>query len=90
MTQTHTQCPQVEPEQFPRRTLRWLIVLFILALVGSVLLGLAYHSHAHFAYDGEWWFYWAYGFVASVAMVIVSKFLGFFLKRRENYWEGKS
>jgi predicted Co/Zn/Cd cation transporter (cation efflux family) len=90
MTQIHTQCPKVQPETFNRRALLWLSLLFALMLAGSVLLGVVYHSHTKFTYDGAWWFYSAFGFGASVAMVVASKMLGFFLKRRTGYWEDKA
>lgn len=89
MTQTHTQCKTVEPEKFNTKTRNRLALLFVAALAGSVLVQLTFHPHALFELDGKIWFYPVFGLVMSIGLVLVSKMAGFFLKRRETYWEKK-
>lgn len=87
MTQTHTHCKTVEPEKFPTRKRNLLTGLFVAALVLSVLAQLTFASHPYFELDGKIWFYPVFGFASSILLVLISKLVGFVLKRRETYWE---
>lgn len=89
MTQTHTHCKQVEPQPFRAQTRLRLIILFAVALVVVVALQFAFVPHPYFAWDGTIWFYPLFGLIVSIALVLVSRLLGFILKRRETYWEDK-
>jgi lipopolysaccharide export LptBFGC system permease protein LptF len=89
MTQTHTHTKQVDPQKFRARYRNRLAIAFAVALMVSVALQFTFKPHPYFAWDGEYWFYPAFGLLSAVAMVLVSKILGFILKRRENYWEDK-
>lgn len=91
MTQTHTQCKQVEPQFLRPRTQYILWGLFIFALVAVVLMQLVVAPPpGYFKYDEAIWFYPLYGFASSLALILIPKLLGFLLKRRETYWEDKS
>lgn len=75
---------RVPPQNFPKNTRRILWVAFIAALVAVSIAGLLLPA------DGEnnaFFFYPAFGFAASVLLVLLSRLLGFFLKRPDNYWE---
>jgi len=64
--------------------LLWLVFAGILGL--SVSAGLFVDQHAHFGIEGSFGFYAWYGFVTCVAMVVLAKLLGIFLKRPEDYY----
>lgn len=90
MTQTHTQCTQVEPQSLNRRTCWTLRILLIAAAVAVVLLQLAVSPPpGYFDYDEAIWFYPLCGFLSAVVLALVTKLLGFILKRRETYWESR-
>lgn len=90
MTQTHTQCKTVEPEKFPARRRNLLAALFAAALAASVAAQFAITPRPYFGIDGHFWFYPVAGFAASIVLVLVSRMLGFILRRRESYWEDKA
>lgn len=58
------------------------LCLFLLVL-GEFL----YHPHPYFTIDGWFAFNAVYGFLACVAMVILAKILGVYLKRDQEYYE---
>ncbi|MCH2546266.1 MAG: hypothetical protein MK052_01460 [Alphaproteobacteria bacterium] len=89
MTQTHTHCKTVEPQKFNTTLRNVLALLFALALAGSVALQFTFKPHPHFEYDAHYLFYPIFGLAMSMGLVIVSKILGFIIKRRETYWEEK-
>lgn len=82
---------QVTPQRFRVRHRNRLIFAFVLSLVLSVLAQWAFvpYGHPYFAVDGEYWFYPAMGLMSSMILVLLSRVLGFILKRRESYWEEK-
>jgi hypothetical protein len=43
--------------------------------------------HSHFGLDGTFGFAAWFGFVSCVALIAISKALGFFLKRPDDYYE---
>jgi len=63
-------------------------VIFIITLIAVLFGGLLIHPHGKFGIDGAWWFNPAFGFIACVAIILVSKALGYLLKRGENYYKG--
>jgi len=76
--------------------LHWLVrpeTIKMLWLYGSgilVLLVLAdffIHPHAAFGIDGSFGFYSWYGLITCFAMILFSKFLAFFLKRKDTYYD---
>lgn len=53
-----------------------------------VLLDLPIHRHAETSFDGNFGFYGAYGFIASVVLVLVARFvLRPIVKRPEDYYD---
>jgi hypothetical protein len=62
----------------------WWGFLAVLAL--TVLLQSLVEVHDHFGVDGVFGFSALYGFFACVAMVIVAKILGWWLKRPDTYY----
>ncbi|MHB8057767.1 MAG: hypothetical protein ACYDHC_07720 [Desulfuromonadaceae bacterium] len=67
------------------RTVRY---VFYVVLVLLVLPDLFVHKHTLF-YSIEAWpgFYALFGFVSCVAIILISKLLGYVLKRSENYYD---
>jgi hypothetical protein len=63
----------------------WLVVLVVVEAIAPRFL---YHEPAHFAFEDWPAFGSLYGFVACVAIIIVSKLLGkLWLMRPERYYE---
>ena len=57
-----------------------------LVLAALLLADFAIHPHALFGLDGTFGFYAWYGLVTCMAMVLVAKGLGVFLKRPDDYY----
>ncbi len=62
-------------------------VIFIVVLVITLGLQFFMHPHGHFKVDSWVFFNAVYGFLACAAIIVVSKWLGYVLKRPENYYE---
>lgn len=71
----------------PRNTRR-LRIGFYIVLVLLVLPDLFMHKHSYF-YEVEAWpgYYALLGFVSCVVIIVVSKLLGYLLKRKEDYYD---
>jgi UPF0716 family protein affecting phage T7 exclusion len=67
--------------------IRGLWIAFIAILAVTLLLDLVITPHPHFGLDGTFGFAAWFGFVSCVALVALSKALGFFLKRPDDYYE---
>ena len=67
-------------------TIRWLWRGFIAVLVLTVLAQLVFAAKGYFGVDGWLGFGAVFGFLACLAMVLVAKGLGIFLKRDERYY----
>ena len=61
----------------------WGSVMLALLVLGDFLI----HGHPAFGIDGTFGFYAWYGFFMCVGMVLFAKGLGFFLKRRDTYYD---
>ena len=59
----------------------------IVLLACLALLDLVVEPHPHFGIDGTFGFYSWYGLLTCVAMVLVAKGLGIFLKRPDDYYD---
>lgn len=59
---------------------RWWIILLL--IIASTIGAEVVYGHS----DKLLGFYGIYGFAVCIVMVIVSKILGFFLKRKEDYY----
>ncbi|PIR38899.1 MAG: hypothetical protein COV35_05310 [Alphaproteobacteria bacterium CG11_big_fil_rev_8_21_14_0_20_39_49] len=62
-------------------------ILFILALIAALAGDFYMHPHNKFEIANYRFFNAIFGFASCVAIVIVSKVLGVFLKRKENYYK---
>ena len=67
------------------RKLLWVLLWGACAV--SVLLEFFVHRHPHFKADAIFGFYALLGFVACIAMILLAKFLGIFLKVGEDYYD---
>lgn len=67
-------------------TIRRLWVAFVAILALTVAADFFVDHHGVFGIDGTIGFYAWYGFLACVALVVGSKGLGTFLKRRDDYY----
>lgn len=74
---------------FSPKQLKVLWGLLILSLVLSVIAEFFVHPHGYFGVDGTFGFNAWFGFIACAAIVVISKALGYVLKRREGYYEEK-
>lgn len=68
-------------------SIRKLWAIGLAVLFGLVMLDFAIHPHAYFGIDGSFGFNSWFGFFTCVAMVVIAKLLGIFLKRRDTYYE---
>lgn len=60
---------------------------FIAVLAVTVLLQLVVEVHGHFGVDGSFGFFAWYGFIACAVMILGSKLVGVFLKRKDTYYD---
>lgn len=72
----------VRPENI---RLLWRFFIFILAL--TVAAEFLIHPHPYFWIDGTFGFHAWYGLSTCVAMVVLAKGLGKFLKRKDTYYD---
>jgi hypothetical protein len=67
--------------------LLWWVFAAVLAL--SVVLQFVFKVKGYFGVDGWLGFGAVFGFLACLAMVLFAKVLGWFLKRGEDYYQGR-
>lgn len=68
--------------------IRKLRIGFYVVLALLVLPDFFMHKHTLFSFVEAWpGFYAAFGFVSCVVIIVVSKLLGFWLKRGEDYYD---
>jgi hypothetical protein len=70
-------------------TIRLLWRVFAVVLALSVGAQLFFSVKGYFGIDGWLGFGAVYGFLSCLAMVLVAKLLGVFLKRPDNYYKGR-
>ena len=70
-----------------RRTRRWLWAGYLALLGLSLLAGRWIHPHGPFGFEQRFGFFALYGFGVCVAMVVLAKVLGIFLKRQAGYYD---
>lgn len=63
----------------------WIAGAVVLALTVAAQIGVVIHGH--FGFDGWFAFFAGYGFLSCVAMVLFAKVLGWFIKRRDTYYD---
>ena len=71
-------------------TIRLLWRVFAVVLAVSVGVQLLFSVKGYFKVDGWLGFGAIFGFLSCLAMVLVAKLLGVFLKRPENYYKGRN
>lgn len=78
-----------EPQTIKKLKIGAIILLVMLVAVELMapMFGVEHLHHAHFGIDGTPGFFAWYGFVTCVAMVLVSKVLGYVLKKKEDYYD---
>ena len=69
------------------RTVRILWVLFTLLLALSVVAEIFIHTHARFGIEGSFGFHAWFGGAACIGIIVIARFLGLFLKRRDTYYD---
>ncbi len=81
-------CKTVSPKVFSKQMAKrlWFVmyILLFLSLLAQFLIGDDKH---HFAIEAIPLFYAVFGFFSCVLIVLVSKFLGKFFKREEDYYD---
>ena len=84
----------VKPGYFDRpETKKMLWILLWSACILSLLLDVFLHRHGHFGQEGSnsidgWFsFYAVLGFLSCLALIILSKVFGIFLKKNVNYYD---
>lgn len=78
--------PKTRYSDFTPRQLSRLWAGFILILLASFFAEFAVHLHPHFTVEKWTGFYAWFGFGGCVLIVLLSKLLGYVLKRREGYY----
>jgi len=69
------------------KTIRWFWIGGSLLLALTVVLQLVIKVKGYFGVDGWFGFGAVFGFLCCVAMVLIAKGLGRFIKRDENYYQ---
>jgi len=69
------------------QTIRWFWIAFSVVLALIVTMQLVIKVKGYFGVDGWFGFGAVFGFVSCVAMVLIAKGLGRFLKREENFYD---
>ena len=70
-----------------KKTIKILWVIFILLLIGALAAEGLMHPHVTFGIEGTLFFNAWFGFLSCAAIILLSKFIGFFLKRKETYYK---
>jgi hypothetical protein len=69
------------------QTIRLLWIVFAAVLAALVLLDLVVAHHPHFELEAIFGFGAWFGFLSCVALIVIAKGLGFFLKRPDSYYD---
>ncbi len=69
------------------KNIKIMLKLFFAVLIILLAADFFVHKHSYFPWDGKNFFYAAFGFVACVMVITISKILRFFLMRDENYYD---
>ena len=68
-------------------TIRRLWILFVVVLVLTVAAQLMFKVKGYFGVDSWFGFAAVFGFLSCLLMVLFAKFLGYFLKRDERFYQ---
>ena len=82
---------QASPDHWLARpaTIRKLWIGFAIVLALLAAADFPVHKHDYVGPDGWFGFYWVFGFIACVAMVVFAKILGVLIKRPDRYYDGE-
>ncbi len=70
------------------KNVKIMLRLFFAVLIILLAADFYVHKeHSYFPWDGKHFFYAAFGFVACVMVITISKILRFFLMRDEDYYD---
>ena len=72
-----------------RSTIRLLWIAFAMVLAATVAAETTGNLHGHFGVDASLGFSAWFGFGACVAMILLAKLLGLFLKRPDGYYDNR-
>jgi uncharacterized membrane-anchored protein YitT (DUF2179 family) len=87
MTKT-VKCKKVSPKVFDKQVAkRFWFLMYILLLLSLFAQFLVDNDNHHFGIEALPLFYAAFGFFSCVIIVLLSKLLGMFFKREENYYD---
>lgn len=62
-------------------------IVFIIALLATLIAELSLYPQVRFGIGGIPFFYTLMGFLSCIAVAFVAKIAGLFLKRKENYYK---
>ncbi len=77
-------------EKQKKRGRKAFIYWFIFILILAISVGVEFlipEKKSVYGIDGERFFFAGYGFLSCAAIIIFSKIIGVFLKRKENYYK---
>ncbi len=69
------------------KNIRLIRYIFYLCLIVLVAIDFFIERHSTFAFEKIRGFYAFYGFLSCAVIILVSKLLGIFLKRKEDYYD---
>ncbi|MEE9169176.1 MAG: hypothetical protein V3U73_05385 [bacterium] len=88
---------KMKPGYFDRpETRKKLWVLLWGSCIFSVIAEIFVHRHGHFGAEGSnsidgWLGFYAFlGFLSCLALILIAKFLGLFLKKRPDYYDDRN
>ena len=80
-------CKKVKPQKIEKKTAKILWVLMYVSLAVTLIAEFFIPSgKGHFKIEEFPFFNAIFGFLSCLAIILVSKFLGFFFKRPEDYY----
>ena len=83
-------CKKIEPKKFSKKTISALWGFLLISLMGTVVAEIfIVEKQVKFAVESYTAFYGLLGLVSCSALIFISKFLGYVLKRSKNYYERK-
>lgn len=68
-------------------TIKLLWILLYAVCAFTLVPDFFIHRHPHFAYDNYFGFFAGLGFIACALLILIAKGIGFFLKKREGYYD---
>lgn len=81
--------PKIKEDHWLARpqTIRILWISFVVILASTVIADFFVHHDARFGIEGTFGFYAWYGFLSCVVLIFISRALGVFLRRPDDYYD---